>query len=54
MVLVVDDSEDVAGSAKEFLEFLFSSCGNHSVKADIGPIFARFVFDFQRVICEAC
>ncbi|CAN0905959.1 TELO2-interacting protein 1 homolog [Linum grandiflorum] len=49
-VLVVDDSEDVAGSAQEFLEFLFSSRGKHSVKADIAQIFARIIEKLPKVV----
>ncbi|CAN1318255.1 TELO2-interacting protein 1 homolog [Linum perenne] len=49
-VLVVDESEDVAASAQEFLEFLFSSCGKRSVKADIAQIFARIIETLPKVV----
>jgi len=44
--LVCDESEEVSVAAQEFLEFLLSSQGKHTIEDDVAEIFTRFVFEY--------
>lgn len=46
-LLVVDDSEEVASSAQEFLEYLLSSNGKEHIEHDIMEILNRFVLQLN-------
>lgn len=41
--LVVDDSDDVSSTAREFLEYLFSQNQKPLLECDAAEIFTRFV-----------
>ncbi|XP_031381472.1 uncharacterized protein LOC116196072 isoform X2 [Punica granatum] len=49
-VLVVDDSEEVAASAQEFLEYLFSSNKTLNVEHDIVEILSRLIEKLPKVV----
>ncbi|GLU04997.1 hypothetical protein SLE2022_221220 [Rubroshorea leprosula] len=49
-VLVVDDTEEIAAAAQEFMEYLFSSTGKHFVEHDIAEIFSRLVEKLPKMV----
>ncbi|KAK4794723.1 hypothetical protein SAY86_012717 [Trapa natans] len=49
-LLAVDDSEEVASSAQDFLEYIFGSSGKENVKHDIMEILSRLIDKLPKVV----
>lgn len=49
-VLVVDDTEEIAAAAQEFMEYLLSSTRKHHIEDDIAEIFSRLIEKLPKMV----